>query len=249
MVAIDSPATWLVFGALDKAIGVDHVVIEDRIGPRAMMAARARRLGWPTVAGQAVFRIAVMPLLERLSRRRRQSIIEAAGLAETRPGEGHITRVPSVNDPATVAALRELAPHVVVVGGTRIISASVLDTVPSTFLNMHAGITPRYRGVHGGYWALASGDPEHCGVTVHVLDPGIDTGDIIAQARIQPTSEDTFVTYPSLQLVAGLPLLVDAVRAALDGRLEPSPATGPSRQWYHPTAWRYLYAWLRTGVR
>jgi folate-dependent phosphoribosylglycinamide formyltransferase PurN len=86
-------------------------------------------------------------------------------------------------------------------------------------------------------------------VTVHVVDPGVDTGGVVAQARIQPTARDTFATYPQLQLVAGVPLLVEAVRAAIEGRLEPVAADGRSRQWYHPTAWRYLVTWLRAGVR
>ena len=154
-----------------------------------------------------------------------------------------------MNAPATLDALQRLAPRVVVVAGTRIISGSVLDAVEAPFLNMHAGITPRYRGVHGGYWALASDDREHCGVTVHIVDRGVDTGAVIAQARIEPTTHDSFATYPLLQLVAGLPLLVDAVRAALGGRLEQVPTSGPSRQWYHPTAWGYLATWIRRGVR
>jgi folate-dependent phosphoribosylglycinamide formyltransferase PurN len=148
-----------------------------------------------------------------------------------------------------VSALRDLAPQVVVVAGTRIISQSVLEAITATFINLHAGMTPRYRGVHGGYWALACGDREHCGVTVHVVDPGVDTGDVIAQARIEPTERDTFATYPLLQLVAGLPLLTGAVRAALEGTLQQRPASGPSRQWYHPTLWGYLVTWLRRGVR
>jgi folate-dependent phosphoribosylglycinamide formyltransferase PurN len=248
MAATDSPTTWMVFNALDSAIGVDRVVIEEHIAARSMLAARARRLGWAPVAGQLAFRAGVMPLLERMSRRRRDEIVALAGLDPTPSADDRLTRVPSVNDPAAVEALRERDPRVVVVAGTRIVSRAVLEAVPATFLNMHVGITPRYRGVHGGYWALASGDPEHCGVTVHVIDPGVDTGDIVAQARIEPTERDNFATYPYLQLVAGLPLLVEGVRAALAGRLEQVPAIGPSRQWYHPTALGYLRTWLRTGV-
>jgi folate-dependent phosphoribosylglycinamide formyltransferase PurN len=249
MVATDSPGTWMLFGALDRAVGVDHVVIEDRIGARAVMAARARRLGWPAVAGQAAFRVVVMPFLALRARRRAAEIAERSGLAATRAPDDRVTRVPSVNDPAAVAALRELAPRVVVVSGTRIIRSAVLDAVGAPFLNVHAGMTPRYRGVHGGYWALAAGDPDHCGVTVHVLDSGVDTGDVVAQARIEPTARDNFATYPLLQLVAGVPLLVDAVTSALDGRLEHARVEGPSRQWYHPTIWGYLGTRLRAGVR
>jgi methionyl-tRNA formyltransferase len=223
-------------------------VMEEQIGARALLAARARRLGWAAVAGQLAFRVAVMPLLMRLSRRRREAILEQAHADPTPPAQDRVIRVSSINGPAAVDALRGLEPRVVVVAGTRIISSAVLEAVPARFLNMHAGMTPRYRGVHGGYWALACRDPEHCGVTVHVVDSGVDTGDIVAQARIDPTSRDNFATYPYLQLVAGLPLLVEAVRSSLSGSLEPVSPTGPSGQWYHPTALGYLATWLRTGV-
>jgi folate-dependent phosphoribosylglycinamide formyltransferase PurN len=249
MLASDSPAPWRVSPARDRAVGVEHVVIEDDVSARGVLTARARRLGWATAAGQVAFRLAVQPLVERFSRRRSGEIITSAGLTSTAAPEDRVTRVPSVNDPVATDVLRRLAPRVVVVAGTRIISAQVLDAIPAAFLNMHAGITPRYRGVHGGYWALASGDRAHCGVTVHLVDAGVDTGGVIAQAQIDPRPGDTFATYPLLQLVAGLPLLIEAVRAALEGSLEPISVGGPSRQWYHPTAWDYLLTWLRRGVR
>jgi phosphoribosylglycinamide formyltransferase-1 len=219
------------------------------VSARTLLAARARRLGRLAVAGQVAFRIALQPLLERLARRRSAEILAAAGLVATPAPADRITRVPSVNSPEARELLERLAPRVVVLGGTRIVGRELLEALPAVFLNMHAGITPRYRGVHGGYWALASGEPEHCGVTVHVVDAGVDTGAVVAQARIEPTARDSFATYPQLQLVAGLPLLVEAVRAALEERLESRPAGGPSRQWYHPTAWGYLFTWLRRGVR
>ena len=249
MVATDSPATWMIFNALDRAVGVDHVVIEDHVSARALLAARARRLGRLTAAGQAIFRLAIQPLVERLSRRRSGEILAEADLDATPPEADRVTRVASINDAAAVEALQKLAPRVVAVAGTRIISRSVLDAVGAPFINMHAGITPRYRGVHGGYWALACDDHEHCGVTVHLVDRGVDTGAVIAQARIEPTARDSFATYPLLQLVAGLPLLVEAVRAVLEDRLVEAATSGPSRQWYHPTAWGYLLGWVRRGVR
>ena len=156
--------------------------------------------------------------------------------------ESRLTRVPSVNSPECIAELRRLAPDVVVVNGTRIIAKKVLQAITCPFLNTHAGITPLYRGVHGGYWALANNDPAHCGVSVHLVDAGIDTGGIVHQALIHPTAEDNFTTYPLLQLAAGLPLLVQAVREALAGTLhvQPPPA-GASRLWSHPTLAQYWY--------
>src|SRR4051812_49273311 len=149
MLAVDAPGTWRVFRALDRAVGVDRVVIENEVSSRALVAGRARRLGWRTVAGQLAFQLIAQPILALRSRRRVHEILAAADLLDAAPApEERITRVPSVNDPRAVEELLRLDPGVVVVGGTRIISRATLETVPATFLNMHAGITPRYRGVH-----------------------------------------------------------------------------------------------------
>jgi len=138
----------------------------------------------------------------------------------------------------------------VVVNGTRILSKRLLGCIDAVFINMHAGITPLFRGVHGGYWPLAQGQPEHCGVTVHLVDPGIDRGKVLGQALIQPTPEDNFTTYPLLQLAAGIPLMLRAVQGALDGAPETVPhPPGSSMQWYHPTLGSYLKTFASRGVK
>jgi folate-dependent phosphoribosylglycinamide formyltransferase PurN len=146
--------------------------------------------------------------------------------------------------------LRRLGPKVVVINGTRIISAETLRCVDATFINIHAGITPLYRGVHGGYWALAEGRPDLVGTTVHVVDSGVDTGTVLEQVRFTPSPGDSFVTYPYLHTAAGIAPLLRAVRRALEGTLQPRPAAGvPSRLRYHPTLWGYLSTRIRRGVR
>lgn len=68
--------------------------------------------------------------------------------------------------------MRMISPDIVVVNGTRIINEETINCLHVPMINMHMGITPRYRGVHGTYWALTQGDKEHCGVTIHVIDKG-----------------------------------------------------------------------------
>jgi methionyl-tRNA formyltransferase len=88
-------------------------------------------------------------------------------------------------------------------------------------------------------------------MTVHLVDAGIDTGGILAQATFRPGPDDSYATYPLLHLAHGLPLLIDAVAAALDGRLarRPSIADGPSRFRSHPTAWGHVWRRVARGVR
>ena len=155
---------------------------------RDFLKRRIKKLGFSTVFGQLLFSAAIVPVVSRQSRRRIQQIISSNKLNTSEIPSDKVTEVPSVNSDLTIAELKRLSPAVVVVNGTRIIQEKVLGCVDAVFLNTHAGITPMYRGVHGGYWALASGDASNCGVTIHKVDKGIDTGSIVAQATISPSS-------------------------------------------------------------
>jgi methionyl-tRNA formyltransferase len=148
--------------------------------------------------------------------------------------------VGSVNGAEVSAMLAEKKPDVVVISGTGIIGKHVLGLAP-TFINIHVGITPRYRGVHGGFWAIYEGRPDLAGTTIHRVDPGVDTGAIIAQATITVDPTDTYRTLPVKQYLAALDLMAEAVHAALDGRLTTFTRDDlESQQWYSPTPGEYV---------
>ncbi len=250
LIAGPGEPTHIVYHALQATVGVVRVIIEEPVGAKQLLKRRIEKLGAATVAGQVLFKAVIEKPLKLTAGDRLRQIKRKFGLNDAPIPAEAVIAVSSINSPEAIAHLQELQPDVVVVQGTRIIAKRVLQSVACPFINMHAGITPRYRGVHGGYWALATDDAAHCGVTVHLVDAGIDTGGILAQALIQPTPADSFVTYPLLQLAAGLPLLVDAVRAGLAGTLQPlKVAEGPSQLWSHPTLGQWLTGWLRRRVR
>jgi folate-dependent phosphoribosylglycinamide formyltransferase PurN len=226
------------------------LVVEDPPSRVRMARRRARRVGWVRTGGQILFVALLQPLLRRRGARRRNAIFGAAAVDTTHRAPCH--RVPSVNDQSTIELLSSLRPAVVVVHGTRIIAVPVLKSMSCPAINVHAGITPRYRGVHGGYWALAEQHPEWVGTTVHLVDQGIDTGRVLGQATFDVTPEDTIGTYPDLHLVHGLPLLGAQVAKAIAGReLEPVQASiAPgSRLYHHPTLWGYLWRRSCHGIR
>jgi hypothetical protein len=232
----------------------DVVVVMERPVSRATLARRrARRLGWVTVLGQIAFITIVLPVLRRAARFRVAEILRESGLDGSDIPD--VRLVTSVNGPETPALLAELGPRVVVINGTRIIADSTLSAVPCPFMNIHAGITPRYRGVHGGYWALAEGRPDLAGTTVHIVDTGIDTGGILAQAYFTPERTDSIATYPYRQLADGLPLLVEQVSRVLAGEAVPAEGHRPtandggSQLRWHPTVWGYLWTRVRRHVR
>lgn len=242
--------TAILYHSLQSEFSIAGVIVEKGESRVHFVKRRIKRLGWRKTLGQLAFRITIMPWLKSKSKARVQEIIEQFGLDSSPIPTDKLIPVGSVNANKTIEVLRELCPDVVVVSGTRIISARVLNCVKAVFINMHAGITPMYRGVHGGYWALVQNDSPACGVTVHEVDTGVDTGRILGQGQIRPSRLDNFTTYAFLQLGTGVPLLRKAVRDACEGTLQPTAApAGKSVLWTHPTLAEYVYHRLRSGVK
>jgi methionyl-tRNA formyltransferase len=250
MLAGDHASTPIVYNALRQHFRIQRVIIE-RVPPRRqLLLRRIKRLGIGTVIGQILFKLVIVPYLDVQSKRRIKEIKDEFLLQDTKLDEAIITRVDSVNSEQTAEVLRKLNPDVVIVNGTRIIAEPILSCIRVPFINMHTGITPRYRGVHGAYWALVEGRSTACGVTVHLVDLGIDTGKILRQAVITPTARDNFVTYPLLQLSVGIPLLISSIADLLEGHMDgPTGQPGQSRLWSHPTAFEYLYNRIARGVK
>ena len=246
----NSDLSRIIYHALDAEFHIEAVVRESRIRRLTLFSKRVKRLGFRTALGQAGFALFVMPWLKLESRRRRREILIQYGMDDSPLPARRVLDVRSVNSNESVVLLQNLRPKVILVNGTRILEERLLNATKAVLLNTHVGITPRYRGVHGGYWALASGDPNRCGVTVHKIDKGIDTGDIVAQAIIRPKRNDNFLTYPLLQIANALPLLKHAIHDALTGKLETVRAQDDrSKLWSHPTALQYLKTRSSLGVR
>jgi folate-dependent phosphoribosylglycinamide formyltransferase PurN len=248
MIGGDNPTTWIVYNRLVREFGPFPCIIEDGVPKTKLLRNRHRRLGFVAAAGQLAFVTLVRPILRYQSAKRVKLLCRSFDLEPRRPYSALISHVASANDAEAVSQIRAAAPKIVIVNGTRILKPYVLQAVRATFINTHQGITPRYRGAHGAYWALHEGDGAQCGVTVHLVDEGIDTGNIVGQAVINPEPDDGFVTYPFLQTAAALPILSNAIHDIRAGTLKTHAISGPSAVWYHPGILQYLRGRMR-GVR
>lgn len=122
-----------------------------------------------------------------------------------------VRTVPSHNGAACLELLREIEPDVIAVYGTGIIRSSVIGVPRVAILNMHTGLSPTYRGSDTIFWPLHNEEPEWVGVTVHVLDEGIDSGPIIATARPTIDAEDTEDSLFCKAVIVGSPLYAEAI--------------------------------------
>jgi methionyl-tRNA formyltransferase len=91
--------------------------------------------------------------------------------------------VDSINDPQTQCLLETCAHDWVIVIGTSILKPKLLSASPRRFINLHGGCLPEYRGNHCVFHAYISGRKDCLATTIHFVDQGIDTGDIIAVCR------------------------------------------------------------------
>jgi methionyl-tRNA formyltransferase len=216
-------------------------VIFERSHQIDMIRYRFRKLGPWVFAGQMLFILWDRFTIQPRSQRRIDQLLEGHDIS---PPDGRIPThdVESVNDPEVIELVRGQDAKAIIVSGTRIIGRRML-AAGRQFINIHCGITPRYRGVHGAFWAVVEGRPDLAGTTVHLIDPGVDTGAIIGQAAIEVEATDTYRTLPAKQYLVGLRLMEDAVAAALSGSLSTYRRDDlESRQWYSPTPrdyWQY----------
>lgn len=237
------------YHGLAKDMEIDTVIRETAVPMKTILKNRAKRIGYFNVAGQIAFGVLILPILRSFSKTRKQEVIQKLGLDNSELSRSKLVDVSSVNSAETISLLQKLNPDVVVVNGCRIVSQKVLSAVNSVFINTHEGITPRYRGIHGAYWALANKDAENCGVTVHLVDKGVDTGGILYQAIVEPEKKDNFTTYPYYQTAAGIPLMKKAIEDVAINSIKTIEPKLESQIWYHPTIGQYMWNYIRKGVK
>jgi methionyl-tRNA formyltransferase len=71
----------------------------------------------------------------------------------------------------------------------KIVREPLLSLPHSGFINTHPSLLPHNRGKHYNFWSIVERAP--FGVSLHMVDQGVDTGDIVSQAPIPYTWEDT----------------------------------------------------------
>lgn len=129
-----------------------------------------------------------------------------------------------------VEQLRALQPDLIAVAAYgQILPQSILDLPRFGCLNVHTSLLPRYRGAAPIQWAILNGDAE-TGVTIMKMDAGLDTGDILAQAKTPICPEDNSETLHDRLARMGAELLVRTIADHVSGKVRsrPQPAGGAS---------------------
>lgn len=121
---------------------------------------------------------------------------------------------------ALAAAIRAFDVDLVVSAGLmRILPAGFVSEFSPALINTHPALLPLFPGAHAVRDALAAGATE-TGVTVHIIDEGVDTGPVLRQATVEVRAGESEADLHERIKREERPLLVGTVRAIADGSLD-----------------------------
>jgi folate-dependent phosphoribosylglycinamide formyltransferase PurN len=86
--------------------------------------------------------------------------------------------------------VREREPDYLVLYGSGILKAPLLELYDGRVINLHLGLSPYYRGSGTNFWPFVDGVPECVGATIHLAVSRVDAGGILGQVRPHPEAAD-----------------------------------------------------------
>jgi len=115
--------------------------------------------------------------------------------------------------------IKSFQPDLVVLAGfMRILPPAFVNALSPNLINTHPSLLPLFPGAHGVHDAMVAGAKE-TGVTIHVVDEGVDTGPHLAQARVEILPEDTEESLHERIKVVERQLLVEVVERIAIGEI------------------------------
>jgi methionyl-tRNA formyltransferase len=127
----------------------------------------------------------------------------------------------TLREEAVVEQLRQLEPAVIVVAAFgQILPPSILSLPSYGAINVHASLLPRHRGAAPIPAAILASD-ERTGITIMLMDEGLDTGPILSQQSLEITAQDTTPSLTEKLGHLGAELLLDTLPRWLAGEVSP----------------------------
>ena len=147
--------------------------------------------------------LVVCPLYNDINHKKIESIAEANNI--------EFARETNVNSDSIKNKIERINPDLLISVHLRKILSKDIFSIPKLgAINVHPSLLPKYRGLSPQHQAIMHGDPES-GVTVHLIEEGVDTGDIIIQKTIQIDIVDYISDYQLKMLTIYKTIVVEAI--------------------------------------
>jgi len=137
-----------------------------------------------------------------------------------------------INTEEFARSLRALEPDILLVSACPLLKPEIFEIPRLGTINVHRGIAPTYRGERTIFWPLYYQDFEHIGITLHLIDRGIDTGPVLAFGFPELRPDDTEATILAKSVVLAADLMGELLRDAKSGQLHGVRQAGEGRCFY-----------------
>ena len=158
-----------------------------------------------------------------------EEIIRCAGINDSCIFDGSQLRQPEV-----IQSIQHFRPDIglsILFG--YIVKKEVLDLLPQGCINLHPALLPYNRGAYPNVWSIV--EQTRAGTTIHYMDEGVDTGDIIAQREVEVEPIDTGESLYRKLETASLELFIETWPRILSGKA-PRQAQLKDEGTYHRAA-------------
>jgi methionyl-tRNA formyltransferase len=140
----------------------------------------------------------------------------------------------NINDQACQEFIQQLKPDLIISAYfSQILKKEVISLPKIGILNVHPGWLPSYKGAMAYFWVLKNGS-DRGGVTVHWIDEGIDTGDVLARRSFPLKANTTQETVLMITAVIGASLIRRAVRKLVEGKYVQPLSIEKEKDMYYP---------------
>ena len=133
-----------------------------------------------------------------------------------------------VKDPSFLETFYQLNPDmVVVVAFGQILPKEIIDHPPMQCLNIHPSLLPKFRGAAPLNWPIIRGETK-TGVTIMLMDEGMDSGDILTQQETEIGATETFGDLHNRLAELGATMLIKTIEQVVTGtaKRQPQDASG-----------------------
>ena len=125
----------------------------------------------------------------------------------------------NLKDPEFLSKINEFAPDLMIIVAFRILPEILFTQARFGAVNLHGSLLPKYRGAAPINWAIINGETE-TGITTFFLKQKVDTGNIIAQKKIQITPTMTAGELHDIMAESGADLVLETIKQIQRGQVK-----------------------------
>ncbi|MDB4490888.1 methionyl-tRNA formyltransferase [bacterium] len=155
---------------------------------------------------------------------------------------------PSKITKSLIDKVRDISPdYIFSIYYRKILPKSLLSAARYSSINIHPSLLPQYRGPVPTAWTIENGEKDF-GITIHLMDEGIDTGDILVQEKYPVIENETGFELYSRGMKLGFELLKNNLSEIINDKITPKPQIGIG-SYYGKKSGKHTISWQDTAEK